>query len=441
MVNSCIVSGCNSNSNGYSGERINFFLLPKNQIIREAWLRKIGENSISKNTAKVCSLHFSEDSFVVPKKKSKVPDCKKRLRLLQTAIPTLFLTSTEKRADNPVNLDLNIIRQEFPLVCNPGTSRVIADEREKTNSGTDALNELCDTNENLDGPNETDGITATPKRHSRSNPWLNKRYRVIGSPPSALHTLENECNFTFPRRSLKFQPHAYNVRASALRKRKQRGKAHSKRSAEVTPEGAIICSDENTPLSTRRQRFFMDNCDKSVITSASKPTEMDKLRAEVTLLKAEVHHYRSLHAFHMQSNCTDLAMQTPVEAENEALKQLLQEKEEQVKKISAEKEEMLKLINDLQAQLASIYTAIGKAPQEREEYVRTLLKPYFTEGQIQCILTQKKWIQWSIDDYASAISLRNSLRRWAAWKKGRRRGSVKGSGTLPSKAPLLPERE
>ncbi|XP_011866962.1 PREDICTED: uncharacterized protein LOC105561518, partial [Vollenhovia emeryi] len=84
----------------------------------------------------------------------------------------------------------------------------------------------------------------------------------------------------------------HNVRASALRKRKQRGKAHSKRSAEVTPEGAIICSDENTPLSTRRQRFFMDNCDESVITSASKPTEMDKLRAEVTLLKAEPSQHR-----------------------------------------------------------------------------------------------------------------------------------------------------
>ncbi|XP_018311669.1 uncharacterized protein [Mycetomoellerius zeteki] len=97
----CIVSGCNSNSRKCNGERISFFQLPKNQIMREAWLRRIGENRISHNKkfGKVCSLHFSEDSFMVSKRKSKVTEDKRKLRLLQTAIPTLFSTSTEKRTN------------------------------------------------------------------------------------------------------------------------------------------------------------------------------------------------------------------------------------------------------------------------------------------------------------------------------------------------------
>ncbi|EFN72296.1 Transposable element P transposase, partial [Camponotus floridanus] len=36
-----------------------------------------------------------------------------------------------------------------------------------------------------------------------------------------------------------------------------------------------------------------------------------------------------------------------------------------------------------------------------------IIKPYFTEGQIRCIVERRRWVHWSIDDYALAISLRN----------------------------------
>ncbi len=63
-----------------------------------------------------------------------------------------------------------------------------------------------------------------------------------------------------------------------------------------------------------------------------------------------------------------------------------------IEKIFAEKEQILQLIND-QTQLA-ITTAVKKTfEDEREEYVIGLLKPYFTEGQIRCILEKKIRIQ------------------------------------------------
>jgi len=42
-----------------------------------------------------------------------------------------------------------------------------------------------------------------------------------------------------------------------------------------------------------------------------------------------------------------------------------------------------------------------------EEQVKEMLQLYFTEGQIRCIVERRKWVHWSIDDYASAISLRS----------------------------------
>jgi len=126
---------------------------------------------------------------------------------------------------------------------------------------------------------------------------------------------------------------------------------------------------------------------------------MYDLQIDVTSVKTE---HCSSPELDIKSECTDFAMQIPLDT----LKQQLQEKDEQLKKIFAEKEQILQLIND-QTQLA-ITTAVKKTfEDEREEYIIGLLKPYFTEGQIRCILEKKKWIQWSIDDYAAAISLQS----------------------------------
>ncbi|XP_011051106.1 PREDICTED: uncharacterized protein LOC105144108 [Acromyrmex echinatior] len=396
MVHYCIVNGCYSTSDKCNGDRVSFFHLPKNRIMRELWLQKIGKNRIrhKEQFARICSLHFSEDSFMVPKRKSKVTEDKRRQRLLQTAVPTLLLTPTENKTDAMINMDFKIIRREFLLVSKPSTSR---DKNEDVSSGIDTVNKSCG-NVTSDSTNETDGIAAASTMCSKRSP--------------------------------RFEPYMYNRRASATRKYKQRDKAHS----NVIPEGTVTCyNTETTPLSIRRQQIFMENHNENIKNIDSKSIEIYDLQPDVTSVKTELQHCSSPE-IDIKSECTDFAMQIPLELD--ALKQQLQEKDEQLEKISAEKEQILQLIND-QTQLA-ITTAVKKTLEdEREEYVIGLLKPYFTEGQIRCILEKKKWIQWSIDDYAAAISLQSvspkaycylrtklhyplpslaSLRRWALKK-------------------------
>ncbi|XP_018049866.1 PREDICTED: uncharacterized protein LOC108688213 [Atta colombica] len=364
MVHYCIVNGCYSTSDKCNGERISFFHLPKNQIMRETWLQRIGESRIrhKEQFARICSLHFSEDSFMVPKRKSKVTEDKRRQRLLQTAVPTLLLTPTENKTDTMINMDFKIIRREFLLVSKPGTSR---DKNEEVSSGIDTVNKSCG-NVTSDNMNETDGIAVASTMCSKRSP--------------------------------RFEPYVYNKRATATRKYKQRDKAHS----NIISEGTVTCCNmETTPLSIRRQQISMENHNESIKSSDSKPIEMYDLQIDVTSIKTE---HCSSPELDIKSECTDFAMQIPLELDT--LKQQLQEKDEQLKKIFAEKEQILQLIND-QTQLA-ITTAVKKTfEDEREEYVIGLLKPYFTEGQIRCILEKKKWIQWSIDDYAAAISLQS----------------------------------
>ncbi|KYN09149.1 hypothetical protein ALC57_18731, partial [Trachymyrmex cornetzi] len=109
--------------------------------------------------ARICSLHFTQDSFMAPKRKSKVSEDKRRQRLSQTAVPTLLLTPTENKTDEHgsiMNMDFKIIRREFLLVSKSGTSR---DKNEEASSEIDTVNKSCG-NVTSDSTNETDDIAA-----------------------------------------------------------------------------------------------------------------------------------------------------------------------------------------------------------------------------------------------------------------------------------------
>jgi hypothetical protein len=92
------------------------------------------------------------------------------------------------------------------------------------------------------------------------------------------------------------------------------------------------------------------------------------------------------------------------------------------------------VIDELQAKLATSNLEKVNFDQAVEKKMTQILQRYFTEGQIRCILQNRKYVHWSIDDYASAISFRSvspkayryfqlklnyplpslsSLRRWA----------------------------
>lgn len=58
------------------------------------------------------------------------------------------------------------------------------------------------------------------------------------------------------------------------------------------------------------------------------------------------------------------------------------------------------MINDLQAKLVAADLDKRNFEKTAENKVIQKLQWYFTEGQIRCIIENRKWIRWSIDDYA-----------------------------------------
>lgn len=70
-------------------------------------------------------------------------------------------------------------------------------------------------------------------------------------------------------------------------------------------------------------------------------------------------------------------------------------------------EELKNAFNDLHAR--SVIANVDKSLLQKlsEKQAKEILKPYFTDGQIRCIIEHRRWSHWSIDDYASAISLRS----------------------------------
>ena len=83
--------------------RVQYFKLPDEIKLRKKWIRAIGkqlewEREKPKNPANwfVCSLHFSEDSFV-PHERNLLPSGmpSKRRVLMPTAVPTMGLGKSE----------------------------------------------------------------------------------------------------------------------------------------------------------------------------------------------------------------------------------------------------------------------------------------------------------------------------------------------------------
>lgn len=70
-----------------------------------------------------------------------------------------------------------------------------------------------------------------------------------------------------------------------------------------------------------------------------------------------------------------------------------------------ENEELKNALNDARSATASVDKNLLQKLSEKQ--VNEILKSFFTEGQIRCIVERRKWVHWSIDDYASAISLRS----------------------------------
>jgi hypothetical protein len=177
----------------------------------------------------------------------------------------------------------------------------------------------------------------------------------------------------------------------------------------------------------------MENCNISETTHKSTKNE-EAYKQSTELLKRELEYHRSINKFHVESKCDKLDEMEQIKKEREALRLELIQSKEQNQKLIEDKKRMQLIINDLQAKLVTADLDKHNVEQTTQNQIIQILQRFFTEGQIRCILENRKYVRWSIDDYASAISFRSvspkayryfrlklnfplpslpSLRRWA----------------------------
>ncbi|XP_071578674.1 uncharacterized protein [Temnothorax nylanderi] len=417
----CIIPGCNKNSDDAG---ISFFKFPEDGVIREAWMRKIGATCIPENmkSIKVCSLHFDDKCFRQPNRTNAGKESKRR-RLLHTAIPSIFPECTDQRRARRVTappMEVNIIRRSFNLFSGASadasvhTLETLQDDRASTSDdmgNQESQVELGDAVSKVHENNDTDVIQSTC-----SNPWDSEGFRVTRTPPSSANPLLPVRSCTLPTRS-----------ESNSRYRKTTATVHGRPSKMMRlRSGHHSCSAQSTPLSSRTSRYIAENCNisGSVLHSEQTPS-MEK---QLMLLKEELEHHRSIHRFKSatETNVSD--------GQEDCWKQQLAEKDEIIKNLCSEVANLKDIVLQLQSELATAKSMARECDKIMETRLQNALKPLFSHGQIRCILENKKWVQWSVEDYAAAISLRSvsprayrylrmvlnfplpslaSLRRWA----------------------------
>lgn len=94
----CSVVGCKNNSKAkIKKEHIKFHKFPKDNAICKEWIAACGKENINLLNAKICSVHFSEDSYLLKDRLLNTSAKKKHLQ--SNAIPTEFLPVKKKISD------------------------------------------------------------------------------------------------------------------------------------------------------------------------------------------------------------------------------------------------------------------------------------------------------------------------------------------------------
>ncbi|XP_011705082.1 PREDICTED: uncharacterized protein LOC105460333, partial [Wasmannia auropunctata] len=199
----CIVKSCPNKTEKSCKTEVSFFSLLKNDVIREGWLKKIGEVRLPLNikNAKICSVHFTEQSFHVERRQKSRKCTNPRRLLLPNAFLTIMLSPTENRT-NTAGMDFKVIRREFLLTANVHRS---TDEGSSSNEKPSSTCRNFDVDDSLHPENassdplsvsETVVNIETPKSHRRKL-WVEKR--IFETPQSTSDAPDNVCNATFPR--------------------------------------------------------------------------------------------------------------------------------------------------------------------------------------------------------------------------------------------------
>ncbi|XP_077275051.1 uncharacterized protein LOC143904324 isoform X2 [Temnothorax americanus] len=420
----CIVKNCENNCRTCTPEQANFHKLPDNKIIREGWFRSIGEVILPSNivNARICSVHFTPESFIQSKRKRGENIFKRRL--LPTAVPTLHLVTTNEQAHDKGNINCNIVKRTFNLVC-PSTSPLEAinaaslspvpdPSKERISSVEPELSSLLGSSTPvsrmmteplldlglLDKADMT-GQHETPTTSvSCRNPWLEPNGRVNRTPEGPFDSLCNVRNSTFPTRCERKK--AVLHRRSELSAVRQLKYGKTRLTSKITgKEENEYFSEEGSQRLKRQHRFVDDNCTGSSRDNTTRkeedPYETNKW------MKNELNHYRTLGKFHKNSSENHFQEQNFVQANNVALKLELTEREQQLKAILAENLTLKKSIADLHVRLET--TNLEK---------ETALTVGVTE-KVKTSISPKAYRYFRLKLHFPLPSLA-SLRRWALKK-------------------------
>ncbi|XP_071568401.1 uncharacterized protein [Temnothorax nylanderi] len=377
--------------------------------MRKGWYKNIGELVLPPNTvnAKICSMHFTPESFVQPKRKRAAAEkISKRRSLLPSAVPTLYLLPLNEQASRKED-NMKVKKREFNLVC-PSTS------------------------------------TNTPIRSSTPGPspagvteHLQDLDLLMTDSTNCHETLTSVSTTNRCQEPTNSDNNVQEVSYELLRSDSSPTRS-KKKNVVIRSKTKVHEAEQGSPPLKRQCRYMDENIISNVPgNTASKEEDPHKT---ITWLKADLKHYRSLYEFHASSVEKCMQELNSLEMKNKSLTLQL-----------AERETILAENIQLKTSIAELNKQLEAAKREKEaaltvrvsEKMKTVLNPYLTKGQIRCILENKKCIRWSVDDYASAILFRSispkayryfhlklrfplpslsSLRRWALKKFDIREG-------------------
>ncbi|XP_039308600.1 uncharacterized protein LOC105203522 isoform X3 [Solenopsis invicta] len=549
----CIVKSCANRTDNCCKTEVSFFNLPKNEIMRECWLRKIGEVMLPSNikNAKICSDHFTKESFHIGRRQKSGKCINPRRFLLPNAFPTIMSPPTKNKT---VSMDFKVIHREFLLPTNIHKS---TDEKNRNNvkaantfqsfqTDSSLVNTLHPENATPDplsivetvvnveaskspvqkkprldkkrifetpqhisdalhsenatldplSVSETVVYIEAPKSHVRKTPRLDKKkiFETSQHTSNALHpenatsdplsvsetvvyieapkshvqktprldkkkifeTPQHTSNALHPENATSDPlsvsetvvyieaPKSHVQKAPRLDKKKifetsqhtsnalhpenatsdplsvsesvvyiEAPKSHVQKKPRLdkkrifeTPQYTSDVFD-NVYNNAFPRRFIMENCSYINETTHKSRQNEEAYNQSMKLLKTELEHHQPLNEFHLQSRCNKLDEIKDIEKECQTLRLQLAQKNEDIQKLVEEKNQMKVIINDLQVKLVAADLNKHNVEQTIKDKITQILKRYFTEGQIRCMLENRKWVRWSIDDYASAISFRS----------------------------------
>lgn len=96
----CAIHGCkNYENNRPAGVKMNWFGLPKNEVLRKEWIKYYDESITNIDGSKVCSSHFHRQEYMIVLSPDQNHDqsYSQRPTLFKTAVPSLRLGNQDSR--------------------------------------------------------------------------------------------------------------------------------------------------------------------------------------------------------------------------------------------------------------------------------------------------------------------------------------------------------